>query len=148
MLDLGKIVDVLLIITKIQAVEHAFSPFSVERHMDIIAYPCAGQGQRVRGQTAVTPQIGRQSARVKPSHPFSLQAIVIGHGTGLAYALSGNRSLAEDLAQEAFLAAYRNWPRVSTYEQPGAWVRRIVANLSVSAFRRKVVEEPAQAPRS
>ena len=59
---------------------------------------------------------------------------------GLAYALSGSRGLAEDLAQEAFLAAYRNWPRVSTYDQPGAWVRRIVANLSVSAFRRRVVE--------
>lgn len=59
---------------------------------------------------------------------------------GLAYALSGNRWLAEDLAQEAFLAAHRNWPRVSAYDQPGAWVRRVVANLSVSAFRRRMVE--------
>jgi RNA polymerase sigma-70 factor, ECF subfamily len=59
---------------------------------------------------------------------------------GLAYALSGSRWLAEDLAQEAFLAAHRNWPRVSAYDQPGAWVRRVVANLSVSAFRRRVVE--------
>ena len=41
---------------------------------------------------------------------------------GLAYALSGSRWLAEDLAQEAFLAAHRNWPRVSAYDQPGAWV--------------------------
>ena len=62
---------------------------------------------------------------------------------GLAYALSGNRSLAEDLAQEAFIAAHRNWPRVSAYDQPGAWVRRVVANLSVSAFRRRVVEAKA-----
>ena len=59
---------------------------------------------------------------------------------GLAYALSGSRWLAEDLAQEAFLAAHRNWPRVSAYDQPGAWVRRVVANLSVSAFRRRMVE--------
>ena len=59
---------------------------------------------------------------------------------GLAYALSGNRWLAEDLAQEAFLAAHRNWPRISAYDQPGAWVRRVVANLSVSAFRRRMVE--------
>ena len=62
---------------------------------------------------------------------------------GLAYALSGSRWLAEDLAQEAFLAAHRNWPRVSAYDQPGAWVRRVVANLSVSAFRRRVVEAKA-----
>jgi RNA polymerase sigma-70 factor (ECF subfamily) len=59
---------------------------------------------------------------------------------GLAFALSGSRWLAEDLAQEAFLAAHRNWPRVSAYDQPGAWVRRVVANLSVSAFRRGLVE--------
>ena len=62
---------------------------------------------------------------------------------GLAYALSGDRWLAEDLAQEAFLAAHRNWPRVSSYDQPGAWVRRVVANLSASAFRRRKVEAKA-----
>ena len=55
---------------------------------------------------------------------------------GLAYALSGSRSGAEDLAQEAFLAAHRTWDRVGGYEEPGAWVRRVVANLAVSAFRR------------
>lgn len=64
---------------------------------------------------------------------------------GLAYALSGNRWLAEDLAQEAFLAAHRNWGRISGYEQPSAWVRRVVANLSVSAFRRRVADAKALA---
>ncbi len=64
---------------------------------------------------------------------------------GLAYALSGSRSGAEDLAQEAFLAAHRNWDRISRYDQPGAWVRRVVVNLSVSAFRRRVAEARALA---
>jgi RNA polymerase sigma-70 factor (ECF subfamily) len=64
---------------------------------------------------------------------------------GLAYALSGSRAGAEDLAQEAFLAAHRNWQRVGAYDQPGAWVRRVVANLSVSAIRRKVAETKALA---
>ena len=62
---------------------------------------------------------------------------------GLAYALSGSRSGAEDLAQEAFLAAYSDWDRIAGYEQPGAWVRRVVANRSVSAFRRKAAEARA-----
>ena len=62
---------------------------------------------------------------------------------GLAYALSGNRWVAEDLAQEAFLAAHRKWDRLAEYEQPGSWVRRVVANLSVSAFRRRVTEAKA-----
>src|SRR4051812_12592232 len=59
---------------------------------------------------------------------------------GLAYALSGSGSGAEDLAQEAFLVAHRDWDRVGTYGRPDVWVRRVVANLSVSVFRRRVVE--------
>lgn len=62
---------------------------------------------------------------------------------GLAYALSGNRWVAEDLAQEAFLAAHRKWDRIAAYEQPASWVRRVVANLSVSAFRRGLAEAKA-----
>lgn len=64
---------------------------------------------------------------------------------GLAYALSGSRSAAEDLAQEAFLAAHGSWERVSQYDKPEAWVRRVVANKSVSMFRRKMREAKALA---
>jgi len=61
----------------------------------------------------------------------------------LAYALSGSRAAAEDLAQEAFLAAHRNWETVADLDAPGAWVRRVAANLSVSAFRRGIAETKA-----
>ena len=64
---------------------------------------------------------------------------------GLAYALSGSRWGAEDLAQEAFMAAHRDWERIGLYDRPAAWVRRVVANLSVSAFRRRVAEAKALA---
>lgn len=64
---------------------------------------------------------------------------------GLAYALSGSRVAAEDLAQEAFLAAHKSWDRVGGYEKPEAWVRRVVANMSVSLFRRTVREAKALA---
>jgi RNA polymerase sigma-70 factor (ECF subfamily) len=70
---------------------------------------------------------------------------------GLAYALSGSRIAAEDLAQDAFVAAHRSWDRVGRYEKPEAWVRRVVSNLSVSLFRTKVREGRALArlkPRS
>lgn len=59
---------------------------------------------------------------------------------GLAYALSGSRSGAEDIAQEAFIAAHKKWGEVGTYEKPEAWVRRVVSNLSVSRFRRRASE--------
>ncbi len=62
---------------------------------------------------------------------------------GLAYALSGSRLGAEDLAQEAFVIAHQRWDRIGEYDKPGAWVRRVVANLAVSAFRRKAAEAKA-----
>lgn len=62
---------------------------------------------------------------------------------GLAYALSGSRMAAEDLAQEAFIAAHRSWDKVGRYDKPEAWVRRVVANMSVSMFRRKSREAKA-----
>lgn len=64
---------------------------------------------------------------------------------GLAYALSGSRLAAEDIAQDAFLAAHKKWEQVGLYESPEAWVRRVVANLAVSAFRTKVREAGALA---
>jgi RNA polymerase sigma-70 factor (ECF subfamily) len=60
----------------------------------------------------------------------------------LARALCGSAS-ADDIAQEAMLAAYRNWRRVSEMQAPEAWVRRTCANLAVSSFRRKLSEAKA-----
>jgi RNA polymerase sigma-70 factor, ECF subfamily len=63
----------------------------------------------------------------------------------LAYALSGGRMVAEDIAQEAFLRAYRDWDRVGSYAHQAAWVRRVAVNLATSGLRRKVVEARALA---
>ena len=62
---------------------------------------------------------------------------------GLAYALSGSRLGAEDLAQDAFIAAHQRWDRIGGYDKPGAWVRRVVANNAISGFRRKAAERKA-----
>lgn len=61
----------------------------------------------------------------------------------LAHVLTGSRASAEDLAQEAMLAAYRNWSQVGEYEFPAAWVRRACANLATSFARRRLVEARA-----
>jgi RNA polymerase sigma-70 factor, ECF subfamily len=66
------------------------------------------------------------------------------HGVvALAYALTGRAAVAEELAQDAFLVAHRSWDKVSTYEAPGAFVRRVVANMSVSFTRRWAAEARA-----
>ena len=46
----------------------------------------------------------------------------------LAFVLSGSQHAAEDVVQEAFLAAYGKWESVSRYEYPEAWLRRVVVN--------------------
>lgn len=62
---------------------------------------------------------------------------------GLAIVLGGDRWMAEDLVQEAFVAAERNWDRVGRMDNPEAWLRRVVANKSVSWFRRRSAEARA-----
>lgn len=54
----------------------------------------------------------------------------------LAYALTGSWGDAEDLVQDAFVAAHRQWGAVSAYDAPAAWVRRLVMNRAVSRWRR------------
>src|SRR4051812_19425063 len=44
---------------------------------------------------------------------------------------------AEDLTQEAFLELLRHWRRVSRYERPGAWVRRVAIRKAVQATKRE-----------
>jgi RNA polymerase sigma-70 factor (ECF subfamily) len=63
----------------------------------------------------------------------------------LAFSLTGSRAVAEDLVQEAFLRLHKKWRRVSAYDRPGAWLRRVVLNLATSRARRLVAEARALA---
>lgn len=58
----------------------------------------------------------------------------------LAFALSRSRIGAEDLAQDALMTAYRHWDEVGRLDQPGAWVRKVVANNAWSFLRRRKAE--------
>jgi RNA polymerase sigma factor (sigma-70 family) len=56
--------------------------------------------------------------------------------------LSGT-AYADDIAQDAMLAAYRHWDDVSRLDLPVAWVRRVCANRAVSGLRRRATEARA-----
>lgn len=58
----------------------------------------------------------------------------------LAYAVSGSRVAAEDLAQETLMAAYQAWDQIRQKDNPGTWVRRILLNKASSYHRRRLVE--------
>jgi RNA polymerase sigma-70 factor (ECF subfamily) len=61
------------------------------------------------------------------------------HLVAFAAALAGP-AVADDIAQDAMLVAYRQWDTVSVMDVPAAWVRRVCANRAVSSLRRRGVE--------
>lgn len=60
----------------------------------------------------------------------------------LARVLAGP-AMAEDLAQEAMLVAFRRWREVSAMVDPAMWVRRVCANMATSSLRRRGAEARA-----
>lgn len=61
----------------------------------------------------------------------------------LIHGLTGSGWVAEDIAQEAFLRAHRDWGSVGLLDSPAAWVRRVAINLATSRFRRMRTEARA-----
>jgi RNA polymerase sigma-70 factor (ECF subfamily) len=51
---------------------------------------------------------------------------------------------AQDITQEAFVELLRHWDKVSRYERPGAWVRRVAIRKLVKALRREVRRREAE----
>jgi len=53
--------------------------------------------------------------------------------------LTRDVGLAEDLGQEALLAALEQWPRTGVPENPGAWLTAIAKRRAIDLFRRNAV---------
>lgn len=79
----------------------------------------------------------------------SLEAFCLDAHPKLVAALAhhtGNRWLAEELAQEALIRACERWDReVSNLQSPIGWTFRVGVNLSRSYFRRRAAERRANA---
>ena len=78
---------------------------------------------------------------------MSFEDFVVGYGRSLvrlAFVLSGDRQVAEDLAQTVLADAYRHWKRVRAAANPEAYVRRMLVNAHLSWRRlRWTTERPA-----
>jgi RNA polymerase sigma-70 factor (ECF subfamily) len=53
-----------------------------------------------------------------------------------AYAVTGELGAAEEAAQEAYTRAWPRWSKLSTYDDPGAWVRQVATRQAISRWRR------------
>ncbi len=50
-------------------------------------------------------------------------------------AITGDRELASDCVQEAFIRAFARWRRIRRFDNPSTWVRRVAINLSLDSKR-------------
>ncbi len=78
----------------------------------------------------------RAQARVTPS---DFDALFAGHYERLVRALTvvaGDRETAADAVQEAFVKAHLRWRKVSSYDDPIGWVRRVAINRLHDEHRR------------
>jgi RNA polymerase sigma-70 factor, ECF subfamily len=68
----------------------------------------------------------------------------------MAFVLTGDLAAAQDLTQEALLRTWMRWSRISKYDDPQAWTRRVLYNLAVSKSRGDRVRQRAtgEIPRS
>lgn len=58
----------------------------------------------------------------------------------LAFLLTSDRELAEDLVQEAFVRTIQRWRRIHRYESAPFYLRTTVVNLTRASLRRRLVE--------
>jgi RNA polymerase sigma-70 factor (sigma-E family) len=58
----------------------------------------------------------------------------------LAYMLTGDTAVAEEIAQEGFLRLWRSWDRLEDADAGYAYLRAAVVNLSRSYLRRRLLE--------
>lgn len=54
-----------------------------------------------------------------------------------AYLLTGDRGLAEDLLQESLISVAQRWSVVVRHGDPDPYVRRVMVNKSIDAWRRR-----------
>jgi len=54
----------------------------------------------------------------------------------VTYVIVGSWHVAQEITQEAFTKAFVNWRRVSGYDRPGAWVRRVAIRDAVRSRKR------------
>jgi RNA polymerase sigma-70 factor, ECF subfamily len=88
------------------------------------------------GVTDVRVAPGRAASAAVAADPRDLYAASYGRLVQVVTLVAGSRAEAEDVVQEAFARLVPRWSRISTYEDPEAWVRAVAFRILSNRFRR------------
>lgn len=61
----------------------------------------------------------------------------------LGVSMSLDREVARDIAQETMIRAHHRWDEIETYDEPRAWLRRVMTNLLIDHHRSRTAERVA-----
>jgi RNA polymerase sigma-70 factor, ECF subfamily len=78
--------------------------------------------------------------RARKGDPEAFRELVEAHSEALfrlAYRLTGNEDMADDVVQETFLRAHRNLHRFDERAQLRTWLFRIASNCAIDGLRRR-----------
>lgn len=70
------------------------------------------------------------------------------HVVRTSYLIVHDRQRAEEIAQEAFIQVLAHWGKVSKYERPAAWVRRVAIRMASRSARREWLRPAIEQGRS
>jgi len=87
--------------------------------------------------------------RAQAGDPKAFRQLVEAHSRDafrLAFRLTGDHALADDIVQDSFLKAYRALPRFDARSRFGTWLHRITANCAMDQLRRRQREEARYQP--
>lgn len=91
----------------------------------------------------VTNTLVRQRGEVIPANPEQefdeFFRITCPRLVGQAFVYTGSLAQAQDLAHETLTRVWQRWSDVRSYDNPGAWARRVLYNLATSEWRRDQV---------
>ncbi|MEM8530638.1 MAG: RNA polymerase sigma factor, partial [Chloroflexota bacterium] len=86
----------------------------------------------VSANTRITPMATEHDEAAIVNLYLSHRHEILAYLTGILH----HRELAEDLCQETFIKAFRNWPTQGQLRNPVGWLYQIARNTAIDELRR------------
>ena len=93
-------------------------------------------GRAVREETPAFVRARKRAMRFEDEYAAFYRA-EFQHVVRTSYVIVHDLQRAEEVAQEAFIQLLIHWRKVSRYQQPSAWVRRVAIRIASRSARRE-----------